>query len=254
MSSRFEGKVAVVTGASRGIGHAIAVAFAAEGAKVVLTSRKQEALDAVAADINRRHPGAATALACHMGDPAKVAELVETTCDRVGIPDILVNNAGTNPYFGPMVDAPDWAWDKTFNVNARGSFVAACEVGRRLRSADRPGAIINITSVLGMGAARLQGIYGMTKAAIISMTQTLAFELGASGIRVNAVAPGLVDTKFAAVLTGTPELTKHFTGRTAFGEVCGPEAITGAVLWLASEESSYVTGQTIAVDGGFSVS
>ncbi len=250
---RLDEKVALVTGASRGIGKAIAQAFAAEGAKVVVSSRNQEALDEVADELNAAHPDSAFARACHMGKVDQIDELIAWVEAEVGRVDVLVNNAGTNPYFGPMIDAEDWAWEKTFEVNLRGYFRMSQRVARRLLDAGQPGSIINVTSVMGMQAAPFQGIYGMTKAGVISMTKTLAVELGGANIRVNAIAPGLVDTKFASVLVENDELRKPFTERAALSRYATPDEIAPAAVFLAADESSYVTGQTLAIDGGFTI-
>ncbi|QDG51576.1 glucose 1-dehydrogenase [Persicimonas caeni] len=249
--SRLDGKIAIVTGGSRGIGKAVAAAFAREGAKVVVSSRKQETLDEVAEEINAEYPDSVFASACHVGDADQIDELIDWVEAEVGLPNVLVNNAATNPYFGPMVEAEDWAWEKTFEVNARGYFRMCQRVARRLLAANQPGSLINMTSVMGMQAAPFQGIYGMTKAAVISMTETLAVELGAGNIRVNAIAPGLVDTKFASVLVENEELRKPFTERAALGRYAQPEEIAPMAVFLASDESSYVTGQTFPVDGGY---
>lgn len=249
--NRLEGKIAIVTGGSRGIGKAIATGFAREGAKVVVSARKQETLDEVADEINTECPESCFARACHVGDVDQIDELIDWVEAEVGLPNVLVNNAATNPYFGPMVEAEDWAWEKTFEVNARGYFRMCQGVARRLLAADKPGSLINVTSVMGMQAAPFQGIYGMTKAAVISMTETLAVELGGGNIRVNAIAPGLVDTKFASVLVENEELRKPFTERAALGRYAQPEEIAPAAIFLASDEASYITGQTLPVDGGF---
>ena len=250
---RLENRVAIVTGGSRGIGKAVALAFAREGAKVVISSRKQEALDEVADEINAEHPGSVFARACHVGQVDQIDELMQWVEDEVGLPTVLVNNAATNPYFGPMLEAEDWAWEKTFEVNLRGYFRMSQRVARRLLEADQPGSIINMTSVMGIQAAPFQGIYGMTKAGVISMTKTLAVELGGGGIRVNAIAPGLVDTKFASVLVENEELRKPFTERAALGRYAQPEEVAPIAVFLASDEASYITGQTFPVDGGFTI-
>ena len=249
--SRLDDKIAIITGGSRGIGAAIAREYASEGASVVVSSRKQEDLDEVAAEINEDHPDSAWAKACHVGKPDQIDELIEFTVDEIGVPNVLVNNAGTNPYFGPMIHAEDWAWDKTFEVNLEGPFRLTRKVAKRLMDEDQPGSIINMTSVMGEKAAPMQGIYGMTKAAIISMTRTLAVELGGADIRVNAIAPGLVDTDFASVLVENEDLRKNFTERAALKRYAQPDEITGAATFLASDEASYVTGETINVDGGY---
>ena len=246
---RLDGRVAIVTGGTRGIGEAIAAAYAREGARVVVASRRQDGVDA-AVERLRAH-GEVHGRACHIGRAEQIEELVAWTEAELGLPTVLVNNAATNPYFGPLLHAPDAAWDKTFEVNVRGYFQCTRAVAKRLLAARQPGSIVNITSVVALAAAPLQGVYAMTKAAVISMTRTFAFELGKGGIRVNAIAPGLVDTKFAAALTSNPQLASYFTDRTALGRVAQPEDIAGAALWLASDEAGYVTGQTIAVDAGF---
>lgn len=251
MSARLDGRLALITGASRGIGAAIATRFAQEGARVVLVSRKAEGVGAVATAINAAHPGAAVARACHVGDLSAIRALVAEVVENVGLPDILVNNAGTNVHFGPMFLVEDGAWQKTFEVNLRGPFELTREISRRLVEARRPGSIISIASILGTRAAPLQGVYGLTKAGLISMTQTLAVELGAAGLRFNAIAPGLVETRLASAITGSPDLAKHYTDRAALHRHAQPDEIAGLAVYLASDESSYVTGQTITVDGGY---
>ncbi len=253
MTGRLEGRIAIVTGGSRGIGAAIARAMAAEGARVVITSRKEEGLAQEAEAINRDHRGAVSWRACHVGEVEQIRDLVAWTGVEVGLPSILVNNAGTNPYFGPMLGTPEGAWEKTFDVNLRGPFEATRQVAQGLIKAGAAGSIINISSILGLKASPLQGVYGMTKAAIISMTHTLAMELGGYNIRVNAIAPGLVDTKLASILTSTPDLLKTFTDRTPLGRIGQPDELGAAAVFLASDEARYVTGQTLCVDGGYSI-
>lgn len=248
---RLQNKVAIVTGASRGIGRAIVTAFVREGAKVVLVSRKQEALDAVAAELDELVPGSALARACHMGDTEQVAGLIDAVEAELGLPDVLVNNAATNPYFGPIVGIDGGAYDKTFDVNLRGAFELSRTLAQRLLAAQKPGSIINIASIAGMSAAPFQGVYGMTKAALISMTQTMARELGAAGIRVNAISPGLVETKLAAALVHNDDLVRHFTDRACLARYGQPEEIAGPAVFLASDESSFVTGHVLVADGGY---
>jgi NAD(P)-dependent dehydrogenase (short-subunit alcohol dehydrogenase family) len=254
MSNLFslQNKVVLVTGASRGIGEAIAVAMAGEGARVVLSARNLEALQAVADRIVKAG-GQAHAIAAHSGKQADITKLVDGAIAAFGQVDVLVNNAATNPYFGPMMDIEDAAWDKTFEVNVRGYFMATRAVVAHLQSRGAPGSIINVASIAGMRAAPMQGVYGMTKAAILSMTQTLAQELGPANIRVNAIAPGLVETKFASALVQNDELRKHVVERTALGRHAQPAEMTGAAVFLASDASSYLTGQTLVVDGGTTI-
>ncbi|MBL8921620.1 MAG: glucose 1-dehydrogenase [Myxococcaceae bacterium] len=245
-------QVALITGASRGIGEAIARAFAKAGAKVVLAARKPDALEAVAASIVK-DGGQALAIAAHTGKPEDVKRLVAEAVATFGRVDVLVNNAATNPYFGPMLDIEDSAFDKTFEVNVKGYFWLTREVAQHLQQRSAKGSIINVASVAGLGAAPMQGVYGMTKAAVISMTKTFAAELGASGIRVNAIAPGLVETKFAQALTSNEDILKLVTNRTPLGRHAQPEEIAGAALYLASAAAGFVTGQTLVVDGGFTL-
>jgi NAD(P)-dependent dehydrogenase (short-subunit alcohol dehydrogenase family) len=243
------GKTIVITGASRGIGLAMAQACVSAGANVVLASRKQADLDAAAATLP---PEQVLAVACHTGKAADVDALFTRATDRFGRVDGLVNNAATNPYFGPLVDTPDAAIDKTVEVNLKGYFYAARAMVRhaRGRGATAGVSIVNVASVAGLRAAPMQGVYGMTKAAVISMTQTLAFELGGSGIRVNAIAPGLVETKFASAIVANPMLRDHVVGRTPLARHAQPAEIAGAAVYLLSDAASFTTGTVLVVDGG----
>lgn len=250
---RLDGKVAILTGASRGIGEAIAVAFAQQGAKVVLASRKLPDLQAVAERITQAG-GTALPVACHIGKPEDIAALVAAAKSAFGGVDILVNNAATNPYFGPLIDTPDSAFDKTFEVNVKGYFVAAREVIRDLQARKAQGSIINVASTNGLRAAPFQGCYGMTKAAIISMTQTLATEVGGAGIRINAIAPGLVETRFAQTLIQNEAVHSYIVNKTPLGRHGQPSELVGAALFLASEASSYMNGHTLVIDGGMTIS
>ena len=253
MAGRLTDRTAIITGGSRGIGLAMATAFAREGARVVIVSRKQAELDAAADRINAEHPGSVTPIACHTGDTDAIRALVARVHQEIGVPNVLVNNAATNPYFGPMLSCEYGAWDKTFDVNVKGYFEPSRQVALRLVEAGQPGSIISVASVYGMTAAAMQGIYGMTKAAVISMTKTLAVELAGAGIRVNAIAPGLVDTRLAAAIVQNPEFVKIFTGRAPLARYAQPEEIAGLAVHLASDESSYTTGQVFAVDGGYTI-
>ena len=170
-----------------------------------------------------------------------------------GAPDVVVNNAATNPYFGPIVNTELGAWNKTLEVNTRGYFDLAAAAIKHWIDQGKPGAIINVASVAALIGAPAQGVYGMSKAAVVSMTKTMAVELGPSNIRVNAIAPGLVDTRLAAAIVHNDELAKQVTTRTPLGRYAQPDEIAGAALFLASEAASYVTGHTLVVDGGMSV-
>jgi NAD(P)-dependent dehydrogenase (short-subunit alcohol dehydrogenase family) len=240
-------KVIVVTGASRGIGEAIARACTDAGAKVVLASRKQADLDRVAGSLPSDR---VIAVACHTGRAEEVDALVARAVETFGRVDGYVNNAATNPYFGPLVDTPDAAIDKTFEVNVRGYLYGARALVKHARTRGGGGSIVNVASIAGIRAAPMQGIYGATKAAVISMTQTLAFELGSTQIRVNAIAPGLVETKFAAAIVGNPMLRDHVVNRTPLARHAQPAEIAGAAVYLLSDASSFTTGSVMVVDGG----
>jgi NAD(P)-dependent dehydrogenase (short-subunit alcohol dehydrogenase family) len=245
-----ENKVVVVTGASRGIGEAIARAAVEAGAAVVLASRKQADLDRVAAELGA-HGGKVLAVACHTGKEADVAAMFAKAVETFGRVDGLVNNAATNPYFGPMVDIPEAAIDKTFEVNVKGYLYCARALAKHAQARGGGGSIVSVASVAGLRAAPMQGVYGMTKAAVISMTETLAFELGGSNVRVNAIAPGLVETKFASALISNPAIRDHVVKRTPLARHAQPVEIAGAVVYLLSDASSFTTGAVLPIDGGF---
>jgi NAD(P)-dependent dehydrogenase (short-subunit alcohol dehydrogenase family) len=224
------------------------------GAKVILTSRKQAGgLDEVAKRLG--DAGASVvAIACHMGKPEQVKELFAEATKRFGPIDGLVNNAATNPYFGAMIDVSDAAFDKTFEVNVKGYLYAIREyVAQRRERGAKGGSIVNIASVAGMGAAPMQGVYGMTKAAVISMTKTLATELGGSGIRVNAIAPGLIETKLASAIVENETLRNHVVAKTPLARHGQPDEIAAAAVYLLSQSASFVTGHTMVIDGGFTI-
>ncbi len=244
-----DGRVAIVTGASRGIGEAIARALVAEGARVVISARKGEALSAVAESLGDR----AHAVVAHAGKQADCASLVGRAIEHFGKVDMLINNAATNPYLGPFVDVDEPAWDKTFEVNVKGYFWLARNVSKHLRERRAPGSIVNITSIAGLRASPLQGVYGMTKAAVISMTQTLATELAGENIRVNAIAPGLVATRLSKAIVENEAVADLFVQRTPMRRYGYPEEIAGAAVYLASDASSFMTGQTLVIDGGLTV-
>ena len=242
MQIRLDGKVALVTGASRGIGRAIAAAYAGAGASVMLSSRKQDALEAAAAEIG----GDTAVFAANAGEPDQVAACVAATMDRFGAVDILVNNAATNPYMGRPIDIDLPRFDKTWQVNYRGP-VVWCQEAWRAWMAERGGVILNVASVGGMSVEPAIGHYNVTKAALIHLTRTLAADL-APAVRVNAVAPGLVKTDMARALWEPAEAA--IAARMPLRRLGEPDDIANAALFLASDLASWITGHTLVVDGG----
>ncbi len=243
------GKVALVTGASRGIGEATARLLATFGAHVVVSSRKHDACEAVAASI-RAAGGAATALAAHIGDRESITALY-ARLDAAGlVPDILVNNAAANPYFGHVLEMDAGAFDKTVDVNIRGYFQCSQEAARRMK-AKGGGAIVNVASVNAVRPAPGQLVYSMTKAAIVSMTQGFAKECAGFGVRVNAVLPGLTDTHFASAITQDPKLMAMMTKMIPMGRAAEPSEIAPTIAFLCTPAAGYVTGAVYAVDGGY---
>ncbi len=241
-------QVAVITGASRGIGEAIARTFARQGAKVAISSRKQDALDAVADSI-KQAGGEALAVACHTGECGQIAALFDQVMARYGRVDILVNNAATNPFFGDVLHISESQYDKTFDVNTKGYFFMAQKAGLIMMQ-QKKGCIINVASIAGIQASPMQGVYGMTKAAVILMTKSFAKELGPFGVRANAICPGLTATKFAKVLIDTKAIYDAAMTMVPMKRHAEPDEIAGAALYLASGAGSYANGSIIVVDGG----
>ncbi len=242
------GRVALITGASRGIGLAVAKLFAEYGAEVIVSSRKIEALEAVVEDI-RSNGGKAHAMVCHIGNAEAVSQLMSQIKEKFGKLDILVNNAAANPYFGHILDTGESAVRKTVEVNIEGYFQMSQLAGQLMRETGG-GNIINTASVNGRRAGPMQGIYSITKAAVISMTEAFAKECAVHNIRVNAVLPGLTETKFASALTQNKEMLNSFLPMIPMHRVAQPEEIAPAFLFLASDAASYITGISIPVDGG----
>ena len=243
------GKTALVTGASRGIGAATAALLAHFGAHVIVSSRKQDACEEVVTQIVN-HGGKATAIAAHIGEASAIDQLFAQLDARGSAPDILVNNAAANPYFGPMLDMEMAAFDKTVEVNIRGYFYTTLLAARRMRERGG-GAIVNVASINGRRAAPGQGVYSMTKAAILSMTEAFAKELATHRIRVNAVMPGLTDTKFAGALTQNPDILKPLLRMIPLARMAQADEIAPTIAFLCTPAASYITGASIAVDGGF---
>jgi NAD(P)-dependent dehydrogenase (short-subunit alcohol dehydrogenase family) len=253
MSSTFDitGKVIIVTGASRGIGLAIATTFAQAGARVVISSRKQDALDEAAAALTGQGCDVFP-LAAHNGDKAALQALAAGTVERYGTVDVLVNNAATNPHFGTILEAEDSLWQKTLEVNLMGNVWLTQEVVKIMREKGG-GKIINVASVNGLRPGSLQGIYSITKAGVISLTQTLAMELAGENIQVNAIAPGLIKTRFAQAIWDNETILQRVMERTPMNRVGEPDEISGIALYLASPASSFTTGQVFVVDGGLTI-
>lgn len=245
------GRVALVSGASRGIGAAIARLFAEQGAHVIVTSRKRAGCEQVVEEI-RNLGGSAEALACHIGELEQIEAAFQDVRDRHGRLDILVNNAAANPYFGHVVDTDVGAFQKTLDVNVRGYFYMSVGAIRLMREAGR-GAIVNVGSVNGITPGPLQGIYSISKAAIISMTKTFAKECAGENIRVNALLPGLTRTRFAGALFTNEDVHREIMAGIPMGRHAEPEEMAGAVLYLASDAASYTTGVCLPVDGGITI-
>ncbi|PCJ30368.1 MAG: short-chain dehydrogenase [Moraxellaceae bacterium] len=243
------GRVALITGASRGIGESIAKTLAAYGAHVIISSRKIDGCQIVA-DAIIAEGGSAEAIACHIGDMDQISSIFSTIKEKHGKLDILVNNAATNPYFGHILDTDLRAFQKTVDVNIRGYFFMSIEGGKLMRESGG-GSIINVASVNGVIPGAMQGIYSITKAAVISMTKTFAVECAGLNIRVNALLPGATDTKFAATLVKNEAILKQVLSHVPLNRIAAPDEMAGTVLYLASDASSYTTGTAINVDGGY---
>ena len=244
-----DGKIAFVSGASRGICEAIAKLLAQQGAHVIVSSRKiddcQKVADAIIAD-----GGKATAVACHIGEMEQITNVFAQIKEQFGRLDILVNNAATNPQFCNVLDTDLSAFQKTVDVNIRGYYFMSIE-GGKLMKANGGGSIINVASINGVSPGEFQGIYSVTKAAVISMTKVFAKECAQFGIRCNALLPGLTDTKFASALVKNDAILNLALQRIPLKRVADPSEMAGTVLYLASDASSYTTGVALNVDGGF---
>ncbi|WP_428771955.1 SDR family oxidoreductase [Vibrio sp.] len=245
------GKIALVTGASRGIGEAIARLLAEQGAHVIIASRRIEDCQKVADSICT-DGGKAEALACHVGDMEQIQQCFNAIRDRHGRLDILVNNAATNPYFGHILDTTPEAYQKTVDVNLRGYFFMSVEAGKLMKQ-QGSGAIVNTASVNALQPADQQGIYSITKAAVVNMTKAFAKECGPLGIRVNALLPGLTRTKFADALFNHDEFYQQALKSIPMRRHAEPQEMAGAVLYLVSDAGSYTNGECMVVDGGLTL-
>lgn len=243
-----DNKIALITGASRGIGEAIAVTLSEYGAQCLLVGRKIDPLNEVAAKITD-NGGKAEAIACNIGYMEQLKELFDGIRERFGRLDILVNNAATNPYFGDLMNAEEWAWDKTNNVNLKGPFFMT-QFGAALMMESGGGAIVNVASVNAVSPAPMQGIYSITKAGMVGMTKAFAKELANSNIRVNALLPGLTETKFSEAIIANKAIYDYAVGNIPMGRHATPREMAGAVLYLVSNASSFTTGSCITCDGG----
>lgn len=246
---QFENKVVLITGASRGIGEAIAHQFAAQGAQVIVSSRSQSGIDAVAEAIQAQG-GQAAAITCHNGDKDSREQLIAQTVEQFGQLDVLINNAAANPYFGNVLDTGYAAMQKTIEVNIEGYFHLSQLAGQQMRQQGH-GVIINTSSVNGRMGGFNQALYSASKAAIISMTECFAKECAQFGIRVNAILPGLTDTKFASALTQNEAMLKMILPQIPLGRMAQPAEIAPAYLFLASDAAAYITGVSLPVDGGY---
>jgi NAD(P)-dependent dehydrogenase (short-subunit alcohol dehydrogenase family) len=245
------GKVALVTGASRGIGESIAKLLAEQGAHVIVSSRKIDGCQTVA-DAITAAGGSAEALACHVGNMGDIENCFAQIKQMHGKLDILINNAATNPYFGHILDTDLGAYTKTVDVNIRGYFFMSIEAGKMMRD-NGGGAIVNTASINGLQPGPMQGIYSITKAAVINMTKSFAKECGGMGIRVNALLPGMTKTAFASALFSDEKIYNQAIATIPLHRHGEPDEMAGTVLYLVSNASSYTNGECIVVDGGLTV-
>ena len=247
---RLDNKVAIITGSSKGIGKAIAMAFGQQGAKVVISSRKQEALDEVV-DEFKKAKIEVYGVAAHMGDLDQIRNLVDVTNAHYGGIDIIINNAAINPVFGPITQTDSAVFDKIFQVNVKGPLELAKLAYPVLK--ERKGSVINISSIEGLTPGQGLGLYSISKSALIGMTKVLAGEWGKDGIRVNVICPGLVKTKFSEALTDNEQMLQYVLAKQALPQLSSPEDIAGFALFLASEAASFITGGVYTADGGYTI-
>jgi len=245
------GRVAIVSGASKGIGEAIAEVLAAAGARVVVSSRKLDAVEKVVDSIVKKG-GQAKAVACNMGDVNDIQRLVDETIADYGAIDIVVNNAAVNPVFGPVIETDGSAFDKIMNVNVKGPFELAKKAYPFMKQ-KKSGSVINISSVGGLRPEHGLGIYSVSKAALISLTKVMAKEWGDENIRANVICPGLIKTKFSEALWSNDKIMHTMMKMLPIKRVGTPEEIAALALYLASDASAYSTGSVFTADGGFTI-
>ncbi|MBL0273170.1 MAG: glucose 1-dehydrogenase [Chitinophagaceae bacterium] len=248
---RIDNKVAIITGASKGIGKAIARALGQQGARIVIASRKQEAVDEVAKEFLAEGIEA-IGIAAHMGDRGQVKNLVEQTFKHFGGIDIIVNNAATNPSFGPISETDNTVFDKIMDVNVKGP-LELCKEAYPIMKQRGGGSVINISSIEGLTPGAGLGLYSVSKASLIALTKVLAKEWGIDKIRANVICPGLVKTKFSEALTANEKILKHVLAKQALPQLAGPEDIAGLALFLASDAASFCTGAVFTADGGYTI-
>ncbi|HEX3468924.1 MAG TPA: SDR family oxidoreductase [Candidatus Elarobacter sp.] len=245
------GKVAIVTGSTRGIGKAIASRFAQRGAQVVISSRDAAACDAVAEEL-RDAGGQATGIAAHVGKKEQLESLVAQTLERCGGVDVLVCNAAVNPHYGPLRTIADDAYDRIMNSNVRSALWLANLTFPHM-AARGGGAAIFLSSIAGLSGTDVIGAYAVSKTALIGLARSLAVEWGPQGIRVNCLAPGIVKTEFARALWDNPEIADPAVARTALRRLAEPDDVGGPAVFLASRAGAFVTGQTLVIDGGLTI-
>lgn len=244
-------KVAIITGASKGIGRAIAELYAEYGAKVVVSSRKQEVIDEVVGAITKKGHQA-IGVSANTGKLTDLQNLVSTTLKEYGQIDIVVNNAATNPAFGPLTETDGDAFDHIMNINLKGPFELA-KLAIPSMAKNGSGSIINISSIGGISPEPLLGIYSVSKAALISLTKVMAKEFGQVGVRANVICPGLIKTKFSEALWSNEKATEKLVKRLPISRIGVPEDISGLALFLASQASAYSTGGVFTADGGYTI-
>ena len=249
MSNQFsmKEKNAIITGGTRGIGLAIARGFLDSGATVTVCSRKTQGVESAVAELDA--PDRTLGVAAHVGKTEDIDRLISQAEERFGPVNVLVNNAGTNPYYGPIIDSEEWAWDKTMDVNLRAPYVLSLRLARKMVEGGG-GSILNIASVAGLAASRNQGIYSVTKAGLIMLTKVMAREMGRGGVRVNCICPGLIKTQLSRELWKDPERAKAAAERKALGRLGETEELVGAAVYFSSEAGSFTTGAVLQIDGG----